>query len=175
MKCGEQILPTLMSAERQSPCKYCARRQLSEKWRAEMRPKALAQFEKSGFEPVGEFKGSTRPWKAKCLKCGQTSPPIPKDLAAGNGCKWCAPNSPWTPQRLKKLLEPGKRAASGEFAGASAAILMRCDRCRAEGRVKPKLLLGSKGCCNRCKPAAEWTSDKAIQVMRAAGMEPLEP
>jgi hypothetical protein len=175
MKCGEEISPSLMSAERQSPCKYCARRKVSEKRRDEARPKAQAQLKKSGFEPMGEFRGFTRPWKAKCLSCGQTSSPSAKDLAAGHGCRWCARNAPWTPQQLKRVLKLAKRTALEEFAGASTAILMRCDRCGAEAKAKPSLLKDSKGYCQRCKLTAEWNAEKAIQVMRAGGMEPLEP
>lgn len=175
LSCGEEITPTLSSAERQSPCKYCARRAIVEKRLAESRPRAEAQFRKSGFEPLGEFKGFTRPWKARCLKCGEVSAPAAKWLAEGHGCRWCAPNAPWTEQRFRKVLGLANRTNLEPFAGASTAIAMQCGRCGAVSNVKPQLLLGSKGYCNRCKPTAEWSADKAKQLMAAAGMKPLEP
>ena len=175
LSCGKEISPTLMSAERQSPCKFCARRAVSEKRLAEARPRAETQFRKSGFEPIGEFKGFTRPWKARCLKCGEVSSPAAKWLAEGHGCRWCAPNAPWTEQRFVKVLKLANRTNLEPFAGASTAIAMRCGRCGAEAKVKPKLLLKSKGFCNRCKPTAEWSADKAKRLITAAGMKPLEP
>ncbi len=175
LECDKEVFPTLMAAERQSPCVYCARRRYADRRIAASKARAEEQLEKSGFEPLGVYRGFTRPWKAKCRSCGEISSPSAKDLAAGHGCKWCARNAPWSEQRFRKVLKLANRTSVEEFRGATTPILLQCNRCGAEGKVKPSMLKYSKGFCTRCKPNAEWTAEKATQLMKASGMEPLEP
>lgn len=173
--CKNTVSPTLMSIRTQGPCHFCGRRRLSQRRVAASQDRALAQMRLSGFEPTGEYHGFAKPWPARCRACGRKSSPSPKSLASGQGCKWCAPNAPWSLSKFKGICSRANRTPLEPFSGAHTAIVMKCNKCGAEAKTRPSSLRTSSGYCDRCKPSARWTAERALQVMRAAGMEPLEP
>jgi hypothetical protein len=175
LKCKRQIRPRLSGLKTQGACRFCAIDEISRSKLSRSLPKSKLQMKVSGFEPIGEFRGFTRPWTARCLKCGEISSPAPQWLAEGSGCRWCAKNAPWTDSQVRKIAKLAKREFVEPFSRASHPTLMKCLSCGSSSRVKPSTLLGSKGFCQSCKPSAEWTPDKAVQVLAAARMEPLEP
>jgi len=175
MRCGETVSPTLMSAERQAPCRFCARKSATEQQLSRSRSRSMDVLSAAGFRPIGDYRGFTKPWLSVCSVCGKQSSPRPKDLLSGQGCLWCAKNAPWTVRRAEQVFRRAKRIPLEPFVSANKPLLLRCEKCDHTARSRPSSLLGSKGWCNNCKPTARWTEEKAVQVMRAAGMEPLEP
>lgn len=176
MVCNRQSSPSLNAIRyHKSGCRHCGidrrRRQVLES----SLPRAKARMRKSGFTPIGEFKGFTKPWESKCTKCEKVSSPAPKWLEQGHGCRHCAKNAPWSKTRASQIARKAKRRYLEPFQGSRASIEMECLRCGNHLRAKPYSLLNSKGFCSNCTPSAKWTSDKAVQLMRAANMEPLEP
>lgn len=159
----------------QSACKHCAQQRVIEKRLQASKPAALRAMRKAGFEPVGEYAGTTRPWKSKCVTCGRVSNPRPKDVKNGHGCRHCASNAQWNSRKAASVARKANREYLEPFQGASTPIRMRCKRCENEVTQAPGALLEGSGYCQRCKPTARFTPEEAVELMRAAGMEPLIP
>lgn len=176
LTCGKEAAPTLASVrQRQSACRHCASRRMVEERIAATEGKSLRLMRKAGFEPVGEYQGTTRPWKSKCVTCGKVSSPRPKDVKNEHGCRYCARNARWDTRKAASVARKAHREYLEPFEGASKPIRMRCTRCENELTQTPGSLLTSSGYCDRCKPTARFTPEQAVELMRAAGMEPLTP
>ena len=176
LTCGKETAPALISVRQgQSACRYCAARRMVEERIAATKSKSLRLMRKAGFEPIGEYQGVTRPWKSRCVTCGKTSSPRPKDVNKGHGCRHCASTAPWGTRKAATIARKAHREYLEPFQGASKPIRMRCTRCENELTQTPSSLLTSSGYCDRCKPTARFTPEQAVELMRAAGMEPLTP
>lgn len=175
-KCGKVSSPRINSLRYQkSGCRHCAMENLKIASIEKTRSKALELITGASFAPIGEYPGFAKPWKAKCLQCGKTSSPSAKGIKEGSGCRYCAKNAPWSRRFAASLAKQANRKLLEEFQGSRVPILMECLRCGSRDKATPSSLKSSKGYCRRCKPTAEWTSDKAVQILRAANLEPLEP
>lgn len=175
--CGETSLPIINSLRYQNTgCRFCAQKKRMEATNAQTLSEAIQLLTKALYVPVGSYQGFRKPWKAKCLKCGKTSSPTPRDIKQkGTTCRHCAKNAPWTSRYANSVARRASRKFLEEFKGVAAPILMECLRCGNIAKARPGSLKDSKGYCQRCKPTALWTSEKAVLILRAANMEPLEP
>jgi hypothetical protein len=176
LTCHNETRSTLASVRQgRSACRHCARQSIATKRLAKSRGASLRVMRKAGLEPVGEYTGSTRPWKSKCITCGQISSPRPKDVRNGHGCRYCASNAQWNSRKAASVARQANREYLEPFQGASTPIRMRCTRCGNEVTQAPSVLIEASGYCQRCKPTARFTPEEAVELMRAAGMEPLTP
>ena len=174
--CNEASGPRLNTLRyAKAGCRHCAIQKKRQLVISESFSRAIEQMRASGFEPIEDFKGFTKPWRAVCQRCQKVSSPAPKWLSQGHGCKHCASNAPWSKEKANSVAKAAKRRFLEDFQDATSPIKMECLRCGAIRSAKPSSLLNAKGFCNECKPAAAWTEAKARQVMRAANLEPLEP
>ncbi|MEO0060916.1 MAG: hypothetical protein RL343_534, partial [Actinomycetota bacterium] len=176
LTCGETSSPIINSLRYQKTgCRFCTQKKRVEASASRTLPEAMRLFTRASFVPIGTYEGFAKPWKAKCLKCGITSSPTAKGIKEGSGCRHCAKNAPWSSRYAAAVAKNANRKLLDEFQGSVTPILMECLRCGATGRATPRSLKSSKGYCQRCKPTAVWTSEKAVQMLRAANLEPLEP
>jgi hypothetical protein len=177
LTCGETSLPIINSLRYQNTgCQFCTQKKRVKAANAQTLPEAMQLLTKALFVPIGSYQGFDKPWKAKCLTCGRTSSPTPKYIKKqGSACRYCAKNAPWTLRHANSVARQANRKFLEEFKGVVKPILMECLRCGNIAKGKPGSLKDSKGYCQRCKPTAEWTPEKAVQILRAANLEPLEP
>ncbi len=159
-----------------SGCKKCGVERFRQRRLASTIEEDREALIKAGFEPVGEYKGVTKGWRSKCVKCGRISSPRPGLVKArDSGCRHCAGNAPWTAAQAKRHAKRVNKEIIGEFVNTNTPVLMRCLRCGDEHELRPILLADSKGYCAKCSPTARLTQETAVAVMRAADLEPLEP
>lgn len=72
-----------------------------------------------------------------------------------------------------RLAKEKNREILEEFKGPGVPVLMRCLRCGNESKHAPRLLRRVASSCNNCKPTRALQPDEAVELMRAAGLEPL--
>lgn len=133
MTCKKETYPRISSFRSgQGSCKYCSTAQMTAKRIQKSKVQSLKLMRKSGFEPISEYKGATRPWKSKCVVCSKISSPSAKGILAEHGCRHCAPNAPRNAQKAKRIARQANREYLEPFKGASTPIRMRCTRCGNE-------------------------------------------
>jgi hypothetical protein len=151
---------------------------------------AEAVMLKAGLKPLEPYKGSKEPWKSIHIECGEVVRPSYGSVAMGNGgCRNCgnlkSTLATMTPENIAqeimteaglKPLEPFKgvskkwkciHLACGEIVYPRLSDIRRTDSRKSSGCVS----------CGRIKTAEliKVPEEFAKQVMRDAGLEPLEP
>ena len=90
LKCKLIVYPMADSLRRgQGGCKKCG---YAENKRKQLTPddQAIAFFKSKGFTPITQYPGANRPWKSKCIKCGEITAPHYNRVKSGTGCGVCA-------------------------------------------------------------------------------------
>lgn len=138
------------------------------------------QMRAAGLEPLEPYPGLvSSPWKCRCLTCGDECAPRLSAVRRGGGCRSCARKGV-----ADKLRTPEHEAIAAMVAGGyqplepypgttSKAWRCRCATCgREEALTLSRVRFGK-----RCLFCAGLRTDpwEAAAVMRAAGVEPLEP
>lgn len=147
---------------------------------------AAAVMKDSGLEPLVAYPGAGQPWKCQCGTCGRQVTPRYTDIRRGwGGCKWCATRANAANLRMDHdtaaatMIENGLQPLE-PYPGSTRPWRCRCLRCGAE--VTPRygnIKQGWGGCrtCWQAESSARQRGPKieAVEAMRAAGLEPLEP
>jgi hypothetical protein len=138
-------------------------------------------FSKHSMKVLGRYVNSQTPLKSECLICGNLiTPRLDKVRLRGHQCGYCAGRSGTDKKALEIVKKIGHKPLE-PYPGALQPWRMKCGGC---GKViSPKfnsLQQGRWGCkfCGHSKAGAkrrELSSNFAIQMMRDAGYEPLEP
>lgn len=127
----------------------------------------------AGLEPLEPYRGSGKPWKCRCQTCGEAVEPSRMNILQGHkGCGYCA-----------GILTTGADAAAAMRSAGFEPLEpyrakntpWRC-QCGTCGEVLERTLTQSlRGTgCPYCSGLAV-DPRKAVQLMRDAGYEPLEP
>lgn len=168
LTCSRTVTPRFHSVNRgNGGCKYCAGVSISPADRN-------AIMKKAGFVPLEEFLGSHKPWKCKCVKCGQvSSPTLGNVISRKSTCRYCAVLSRVEKQKpsikeIQAVLSISNLEQVGPYINKKTPILCRCKACGRQ--VSP--LIGN-GCpyCNKKK--VDPSAAKAEMVR--SGVTPLVP
>jgi hypothetical protein len=141
---------------------------------------AVARMRERGTQPLEPFPGTQKPWRCRCLTCGEESSPRYNDvMSKGSGvCKGAC--------RSRKISEGNRRDATDtvatmrawgwepleEYPGAGKQWNCRCVQC---GHVFPKKLSHvqmDRGECKYCLGVLV-SPESAREVMLQADLEPL--
>ena len=175
LKCKQEINPSLNSVQqRKGPCKYCSKKRVIENIQLNNTEEATKLVRSLGLEPLEEFQGVKKPWKCKCTLCENIISPRIGNIRSGQGaCGFCSgviinPNTAYK-DMLKMDLQP-----LVDFPGSKKKWKSKCLKC---GNIVfpyyTAIQQGRKACVycggNRV------TLDKVMEIMAAAGYEPLEP
>ena len=147
MQCGEckRIIRPKFSSLKSGRfgCSYCGHSRSGAKKRIKNAAVALKDMQKNKLNPLVEFPGANKPWKSKCLVCGQITSPRLSGIRQGQGgCKKCGVNSSAKTRmlsekeatvRLKKL----KLKPLESYPGTAKPWKCECLRCGSI--VKPRL------------------------------------
>ena len=147
MQCGEckRIIRPKFSSLKSGRfgCSYCGHSRSGAKKRIKNAAVALKDMQKNKLNPLVEFPGANKPWKSKCLVCGQITSPRLSGIRQGQGgCKKCGINSSAKTRmlsekeatvRLKKL----KLKPLESYPGTAKPWKCECLRCGSI--VKPRL------------------------------------
>lgn len=129
----------------------------------------------AGLEPIEPYPGAkSKPWLCRCKKCGKEVTPWLKSVLRGSGCSYCAGTAPINPDEAADKMRAAGFEPLVSYAGSGKPWLCRCKKCGKE--VTPCLSGVRQGFgCKYCVGNAPTSPDDAVDVMRKAGFEPLEP
>ncbi|MFH8395765.1 hypothetical protein [Streptomyces sp. NPDC018036] len=175
-ECGREVTPRLSNVTKgQRGCVYCS-------GRARLDPEAAAGVMRAaGLEPLEPYPGSDRKWRCRHVACGREVTPTYVRINSGAGpCRWCAPNAPVDPDVAAADMRDAGLEPLGPYPGVDTPWPVRCRTCGEPGTpTLGSIRQGQGGCypCGRRKANATMRHDAetAAAVMRAAGLEPLEP
>lgn len=172
-KCGSEVKPLLKSVLRGSGCRYCA-------GTAPIDPdEAADEMRAAGFEPSGPYPGAGEPWRCHCQKCGKQVTPRLSGVRQGYGCKYCAGIAPTDPDDAVAVIRNAGLEPLEPYSAANKPWRCKCNKCGKE--VSPTLGHVRQGHgCKHCAAVRRGQmkaipEEEAKTVMRAAGLEPLEP
>ena len=140
----------------------------------------------ASLEPVEEFQGSHKPWKSTCMTCGASGAPTLSSIKSGQGgCKQCAIRLASQKRKLShveasKIMLQHRFEPLEEYPGNQKVWLCKCLTCGNEIRIRRLTVTQNGTGCKHCWKERRGLSqripqEQALQVMRAAGLEPQEP
>lgn len=182
MECGECkkiIRPKFNSLKSGGfGCSYCGHSRAGAKKRKENATMALRDMQKNSLHPLVEFPGANKPWKSKCLTCGQITSPRLSGLRQGQGgCKRCGINSSaksrmLTPSQAERIAKKKKLKPLEPYSGSNKKWKCKCLRC---GKVSSPYFSNIRDGVYGCGWCAKKLVDpsKAKKIMLKAGLTPL--
>jgi len=133
---------------------------------------AVEVMRAAGLEPLGDYPGADKPWPSECSRCHRSvSPRFTHVKHRGSGCRYCAGLAINPTEAAEVMLAAGLEPLE-KFPGARKGWRSRCTSCGRQ--VAPHYTTVMRG--SRCIFCAGRRVDpeEAAEVMRAAGLEPLE-
>ncbi len=165
-------------------CRTCANERSAQRRRIP-EEKARAFMLRAGLGPLVPYPGANKPWRCRCTKCGRQVSPTYTDVAAGHRCRFCSAaeagrRSRLDAQKAAKVMLGANLEPLVPYTKSDEKWPCRCTVCGSE--VSPtysNIKAGWGGCptCARTSRAQKRRrgEDDAVAIMRAAGVEPLEP
>ncbi|SDG95719.1 hypothetical protein SAMN04515691_4004 [Leifsonia sp. 98AMF] len=187
--CGRHVTPNLNTVRRSgSCCAHCAAIARGAARRARLENSAISTMRAAGFEPLAPYPGADKPWRSMHLECGEERSPSLNSVRGSRtgkgGCQPCSLRAlgyrVWTEESARALMESKGLEPLVPYPGSSTVPWAA--RHRVCGRtVSPRLgnLAEGQGACVHCGQEATHRAfrkdhDVAAQLMRAAGLEPIE-
>lgn len=138
----------------------------------------------NGFLPIGEYPGNARTgWPSICLApdCGKaTSPTYDNIRRRGHTCKWCS-RTVIDPDEAAQLMRAAGLDPLTPYPGRNSTPWpCRCQTCHDVVTPCYSSVITNGAGCNSCGnrragDARRTSGGVAVAIMRAAGLEPLEP
>ena len=130
----------------------------------------------AGLQPLEPYPSAQKHWRCECLTCSNVVAPAYTDIRSGKtkGCKYCAPNTPINPEEAVTLMRAASLEPLEAFQSTKTAWLCRCVQCDREVTPTYGSIRSGQGGCGYCGGNVIEPAD-AEQMMRDAGVEPLEP
>jgi hypothetical protein len=184
-RCGRESTPRYANVSNGSGCRYCGGERIRQALKLDG-DQAAAVMRAAGVEPLEPYPGAGSPWRCRCVTCVTEVTPRYEDVRDGHaGCKWCARKAAAAGLRLDHetaavlMIEHGLEPLE-PYPGAGCQWRCRCLRCGAEVTPRYSNIRQGWGGCPACRRAASSARQRgpeaeAIEVLRAAGLEPLEP
>lgn len=186
MACKRIVTPSFGNVRRgvSSGCRFCA----SEASKGRRRPRwthedASEIMLSVGLMPLVEFPGTDSPWLSKCQRCGNQVTPRFSAIRRGasGGCVYCSGHAPTSPDAAAdEMLQAFLRPLEPYPGKAVDPWRCECLHCGDVVTARLQKIRSGEGCCKRCgvtasAKARSADADGAEAMMRAAGLEPLEP
>jgi hypothetical protein len=166
--CHHMVTPTLRNATKaKTSCAYCAGQRVDPSV-------AEAVMRAAGATPLTPYPGNDEPWSCRCQSCGKDIAPRHASIRQGQGpCLHCAGQIVDMDSAIKVMKAAGLDP-NGPWPGSAkpwACVCRTCHRTVSPSYHNVRRGLARCSYCaqNRVDPAA------AVELMRAAGLEPLEP
>jgi len=186
--CGAVVAPNLNNLNRglSRGCRYCAARANKKSGSRHTRwthDSASATMRAAGLEPLDAYPGTDNPWRCRCTACGREVTPRFSMIRRGasKGCKYCAGRARIDSQVAVADMRAAALEPLEPYPGHTASPWRcRCTRCESEVTARLQKVRAGEGCCKRCgiqasAAARSADADQAAALMRAAGLEPVEP
>ncbi len=186
--CGAVVAPNLNNLSRglSRGCRYCSARADNEsdsghtRWTHES---ASVIMRAAGLEPLDPYPGTGNQWRCRCGVCGREVTPRFSMVRRGasKGCKYCGGRARVDAEVAVADMRAAALEPLAPYPGHTASPWRcRCTRCGSEVTARLMKIRAGEGCCKRCGVEASAATrradaEQAAALMRAAGLEPLEP
>lgn len=179
LNCGLEVSPSLSSVRNNGGgCRPCGLKK-SAKSRSTDTQVAIEIMRKAGAEPIGPYPGSGKPWLCKCMKCDKEITPRFGNVKKGTAvCVFCS-GKKIEPSDAVLLLKNYGFETLVLYPGANRPWKSTHLVCGSEASPRLTELQMGRGGCKKCGNAATKAKqmgdpEKALAVMLAAGLQPLE-
>ncbi len=177
--CGVEAYTSHSSVKQGHGCKPCEMAKAAERRRLSNAANAVLTMQAAGLEPLEPYPGTVRRWRCTCLECGQeVKPTHDKVQQTGRGCPSCSIIKRGLEHRVNEHEAVAVMRTAGLEPLEPYPTSLRpwpC-RCATCGRtVDPSLTSVKQGARCRYCSGKDVIPEEAVEVMRAAGVEPLEP
>ena len=172
-KCKREVSPTLNNVKSKGViCPYCA-------GNAVHIDDVFKIMKKSKLVPIEDFPGSKKPWKCKCLICGELVSPTFSSVKQGGGCKFCARKNVGLANRIQsdKAIEIMKAAGLKPlepYKGSGIPWKCRCLKCKREITPRLSLVMAKNSGCAYCS-GVRVDENEALKILKRNNLKPLEP
>ena len=168
VRCGNIVSPRLQAVRHGRGCRYCAGQVV-------LPDDALALMRSAMLEPVGAYPGAQPVWPCRCMKCNREVSPRYCQIKAGQGgCKYCAGNAKYEESAAIEIMRNAGLEPLTPFKNSNTPWRSKCVAC--ENTVSPMLMSVRSGArCRFCAHNGPVEPKLAEDLMRNAGLEPLEP
>jgi hypothetical protein len=172
--CGREVslkLGGIVSGK--NPCRYCNGQWIDPDM-------AVLNMRKAGLEPLEPYTSSKHPWPCRCTNCGNTvTPQYNSVMSNKSGCKYCGRKRGGNTRKIPAELAAAFMLANGleplePYASSNAKWRCKCLDCGREVTTQYTQIKAGHGACRNCAGLFV-EPDTAVEVMRTAGYEPLEP
>ncbi len=185
-KCGDVVTPRLNTIRNGGGgCWNCG---LGARADAQRLPEAeaVARMVAARLNPLEPYPGSMKPWRCECIVCGAVVSPLLNSIRQGQGgCIQCgrakSGNSRRTPEAeaVAEMLAAGMKPLEPYPGLIHKPWKCECTSCANEIVTDLNRIRGGTGCryCARIAGgmARRIPNEKAVTIMRSAGLEPLGP
>ena len=177
--CGQEVTPRLAGIKSgKGGCKYCGWQAAFDAQRldAELVAEVMAE---AGLEPLEPYPGLHRPWKARCVECGnEVAPHFSSVKHRGSGCKICSDQKKGLAQRFDpdtaaEVMRNAGVEPQEEYPGYFEPWTCRCRTCDKLCSPRVANVRRGQGACRHC--AGKWDEADIVAFMRERNFEPLEP
>ena len=127
----------------------------------------------AGFEPLEPYSGNNVPWRCRCAVCQREVTPRYSSICAGKRCAYCTGERVDAKFAVKRMVAAGLEPLE-PYPGTKQRWRCRCNGCEREVWPRYGSVLSGQGGCVHCGKRGVDPAE-AVEVMRAAGLEPLEP
>lgn len=139
---------------------------------------AIEVMLKAGLKPLEVYEKSHSKWKCECLKCGKIVEPTLKQIKTGSKCAYCAGNRIDAKDAFNKMISAGLEPLE-PYKDSKSPWKSKCTICKRI--VSPRFVHVNRGVggCKYCGYIKSANANKipektAIQIMKKAGLKPLE-
>lgn len=173
LRCGAEVSPRLAKIRYgRGPCAACGNRATGERRKAEHAETAKATMRALGLEPVEPYPGALTKWRCRCVTCGREVTPTYANAQQGEtSCAYCAGNRVDRPQAIEAMRGAGVEPLE-DFPGSDRPWRCLCSTCGRETAPTYGSIRNGQRACRYCSRRAV-VPDEAVEVMRAADLEPV--
>ena len=164
--CKREVTPNYSTVRNGSGCIYCAGRRVDP-------DEAIATMRAAGLEPLEPYANARAPWRCRCMTCErEVAPTYGAVRSKQGGCAYCG-GTRVDPDEAVEVMRAAGLETLEPYPGALARWRCRCTTCEREVAPMYDSVRNGSGCIYCAGKRVD--PDEAVEVMRAAGLEPLEP
>ena len=173
IKCRREVNPTLNNVNSKGArCTFCSGNKVHLE-------DALKIMKKAKLQPLEDFPGAKKAWKAKCLVCDQEVAPTFSSVKRGGGCKFCARKKvglsiKTTNSEAIEIMKSAGLKPLEPFKGSGTPWKCRCMKCKREVTPRLSMVKSKNSGCAFCS-GRRVDSAEAEKFFKKKGLSPLIP
>ncbi len=142
---------------------------------------AAKQMLKLKLEPLEEYPGRVKPWRCKCLRCGNTVTPMYAGIQNGQkGCKYCANRVAISESQAREIFANANLEPLTRYPGSRKGWKAKCSKCKKISTPRVDTVKNRNAKCRFCSAKerglkGRLSQKEAYKIATRARLKPLEP